>query len=120
MLPLCTVTLRAFPVVRQASGENVLPDRWLLIDEMVSELGDVYALEVEASGYPELASDPVLKDVHLAVLRATEAMSGLAAIRGADGGRLEHAREALDAALSAAAAARRLLGQARAARNRMA
>ena len=52
-----------------------MPDRWLLIDEMVTELGDVYALEVEAAGYPELASDPALKDVHLAVLRATEAMA---------------------------------------------
>jgi hypothetical protein len=94
-----------------------LPDRWLLIDEMVSELGDVYALEVEAAAYPELASDPALKDVHLAALRATEAMAGLARIRGADGERLEHAREALDAALSAAAAARRLVVQARATRN---
>jgi hypothetical protein len=93
-----------------------LPDRWLLIDEMVSELGDVYALEVEAAAYPELASDPALRDVHLAVLRATEAMAGLAAIRGADGERLEQAREALDSALAAAAAARGLLVQARAAR----
>ena len=87
---------------------------------MVSELGDVYAVEVEAAAYPELASDPALKDVHLAVLRATEAMAGLAVIRGADGERLEYAREALDAARSAAAAARRVLIQARAARNQSA
>jgi hypothetical protein len=95
-------------------------DRWLLIDEMVSELGAVYALEVEAAAFPELASDPALTDVHLALLRATEAMAGLAAIRGADGDRLEHARQALDAAVSAASAARRLVAQARAARNRSA
>jgi hypothetical protein len=94
-----------------------LPDRWLLIDEMVTELGDVYALEVEAAGYPELASDPALKDVHLAVLRATEAMAALSTIRGADGERLEKAREALDAALAAAATARSLVARARAARN---
>jgi len=94
-----------------------LADRWMLIDEMVSELGAVYALEVEAAAFPELASDPALNDVHLAVLRATEAMAGLAKIRGADGDRLELAREALDAALAAATSARRLLAQARAARN---
>ena len=76
-----------------------MADRWVLIDEMVSELGAVYALEVEAAAFPELASDPALNDVHMAVLRATEAMAGLAAIRGADGDRLEQAREALDAAL---------------------
>lgn len=97
-----------------------MADRWLLIDEMVSELGAVHALEVEAAAFPELASDPALKDVHLAVLRATEAMAGLATIRGADGDRLEQAREALDAALSAASSARTLLARARAARNRSA
>jgi hypothetical protein len=90
----------------------------MLIDEMVSELGTVYALEVEAAGFPELASDPALKAVHLAVLRATEAMAGLAAIRGADGDRLELAREALDSALAAASSARFLLAEARAARKR--
>lgn len=95
-----------------------MADRWLLIDEMVSELGAVYALEVEAAAFPELASDPALKDVHMAVLRATDAMARVAAIRGADGDRLEQAREALDAALSAASSARCLLAQARAARNR--
>jgi hypothetical protein len=95
-----------------------LADRWLLIDEMISELGAVYALEVEAAAFPELASDPALKDVHLAVLRATEAMGRIAAIRGADGDRLEQAREALDVALSAAAAARTLVVQAREARKR--
>lgn len=95
-----------------------MADRWVLIDEMVSELGAVYALEVEAAAFPELASDPALTDVHMAVLRATEAMAVLAAIRGADGDRLEHAREALDSALSAASSARRLLAEARAARNR--
>jgi hypothetical protein len=93
-------------------------DRWVLIDEMVSELGAVYALEVEAAAFPELASDPALNHVHLAVLRATEAMAGLAAIRGADGNRLGVAREAIDTAMSAASSARHLLAQARAARNR--
>ena len=88
-----------------------MPDRWVLIDEMVTELGDVYALEVEAAAFPELASDPALNDVHLAVLRATEAMAGLAAPRGADGDRLEQAREALDAALAAATSARSLLAR---------
>ena len=95
-----------------------MADRWVLIDEMVSELGAVYALEVEAAAFPEVASDPALNDVRMALLRATEAMAGLTAIRGADGDRLEQAREALDAAMAAAASARRLLTQARAARNR--
>jgi hypothetical protein len=95
-----------------------LADRWTLIDEMVSELGAVYALEVEAAAFPELASDPALQDVHMALLRATDAMSRVASIRGADGDRLDRAREALDAAISAAVAARRLLAQARAERNR--
>lgn len=95
-----------------------MADRWLLLDEMVSELGTVYALEVEASAFPELASDQTLKEVHMAVLRASEAMARVAAIRGADGDRLERAREALDDALSAASAARGLLAEARAARNR--
>jgi hypothetical protein len=45
-------------------------------------------------------------------------MSRVASARGADGDRLDRAREALDAALSAAAAARRVLAQARADRNR--
>ena len=94
-----------------------MADRWLLIDEMISELGAAYALEVEAAAFPELASDPALKDVHLAVLRATDAMTLVAAIRGAEGDHLEQAREALDAALSAASSARSLLVQARAARN---
>ena len=95
-----------------------MADRWLLIDEMISELGDVYALEVEAAAFPELYSEPALKDVHLALLRATDAMSRVAMIRGADGERLEQARAALDAATAAATAARRLLSDARAARNR--
>lgn len=95
-----------------------MADRWVLIDEMVSELGAVYALEVEAAAFPELASDPALNTVHMAVLRATEAMAGLAAPRGADGDRLDQAREALDAALAAATSARRLLAEARASRNR--
>jgi hypothetical protein len=95
-----------------------LADRWVLIDEMVSELGSVFALEVEASAFPELSAAPALNDVHMAVLRATEAMAGLTAPRGADGERLEQAREALDAALAAATSARRLLAEARAARNR--
>jgi hypothetical protein len=105
---------------RRTAGirEFFLADRWLLIDEMVSDLGAVYALEVEAAAFPELASDPALNDVHLAVLRATDAMIRVATIRGADGDRLERAREALDAALSAASSARSLLAQARASRNR--
>jgi len=45
-------------------------------------------------------------------------MARVATIRGADGDRLAQAREALDAALSAASSARSLLAQARAARNR--
>lgn len=95
-----------------------MADRWLLIDKMITELGAVYALEVEAAAFPELASDPALKDVHLAVLRATDAMTRVATIRGAEGHRLEQAREALDAALSAASSARSLLVQARASRHR--
>jgi hypothetical protein len=97
-----------------------LADRWLLIDEMISELGAVYALEVEAAAFPELASEPAMRNVHMAVLRATEAMSRVAEVRGTDGDRLDHAREALDAALDAAASARSVIVQARAQRNRTA
>jgi hypothetical protein len=61
-----------------------------------------------------------LKHVHLAVLRATEAMSRVATARGADGDRLDQAREALDAALDAAADARSVVAEARAQRNRTA
>lgn len=96
-----------------------MSDRWLLVDEMVSELGSVYAFEVEASAFPELACEPALLDVRLALIRATEAMSRVASVRGADGDRLDRAREALDAAVSAAAAARHIVVQARAGRNRI-
>ena len=87
---------------------------------MVSELGGVYALQIEAAAFPELASDPLLNHVHLAVLRATDALGRVTAIRGADGDRFEQAREALDAAVTAASSARSILVRARAERNRSA
>jgi hypothetical protein len=84
---------------------------------MVSELGALYSLEVEASAFPEISAEQALKDVHMAVLRATDAMSNMAARPGETAG-LERARAALDAALSSATSARSLLATARAARNR--
>ena len=95
-----------------------MTDRWLIIDAMVWELGSIYALEVEAAAFPELASDPLLNEVHMAVLRATDAVARVAEIRGADGDRLEEAREALDAAVTAASSARSVVVRARSERNR--
>jgi hypothetical protein len=93
-----------------------MSDKWLMIDDMVSELGDLYALEVEASAFPELSADPIFREVHFAVLRATDAMSRVASATADPA--LKNAREALDSAAAAAAAARRLLVAARASRNR--
>jgi hypothetical protein len=97
-----------------------LVDRWLLVDEMISELGGVFALEIEAAAFPELASDPLLDRVRLTILRASDAVARVAAIRGADGERFEQAREALDAALDAASSARAAVVRARSERNRSA
>ena len=91
---------------------------WVLIDDMVSQLGDLYALEVEASGFPEISEEPALQAVRMAVLRATDAVSRIGA--GKAGPSVENAREALAAAGSAASLARRLLADARASRNRQA
>jgi len=54
----------------------------------------------------------------MAVLRATDAVARVAEIRGADGDRLEEAREALDAAVTAASSARSVVVRARSERNR--
>ena len=93
-----------------------MSDRWAIIDDMVSELGDLYAIEVEAANFPEISEAPAVREVHLALLRATDAMSrvGVAAPDRA----VEIARQALDDAVGSAAVARRLLAEARAGRNR--
>ena len=93
-----------------------MSDRWSLIDEMVSELGNLYALEVEASNFPEIADEPAVRDIHLAVLRATEAVTRIGS--AAPTPAIENAREALDSAVASASVARRLVAEARAARNR--
>jgi len=89
---------------------------WVLIDDMVSQLGDLYALEAEASRFPEISEEPAVQAVRLALLRATDAMSRIGA--APSGPAVENAREALAAAGSAASLARRLVADARAARNR--
>lgn len=92
-----------------------MADRWLILEKMVTELGDLYALEVEAAGFPEISDEPAVRDIHRAVLRAADAMSRINA--AATEPTLQTAREALDGAVTSAAAARRLLAEARAARN---
>lgn len=89
---------------------------WNLIDEMVSELGDLYALEVEASNFPEIAETPAVLAVRLAVLRATDALSRIGPRASAPA--VAQAREALASAGSSVSAARRLVSDARASRNR--
>src|SRR5688572_6184961 len=61
--PACVLSPRARDarVARQGNWGLDLADRWLLIEEMISELGSVYALEVEAATFPELASEPALQ-----------------------------------------------------------
>ena len=93
-------------------------DPWSVIDAMVSELGALYALEVEAANFPHVASDPAFVTVHLALVRATEAMVRVAGVASGEPRGLDHAREALDSAAGAAESARRLIEQARAERNR--
>lgn len=94
-----------------------MEDRWEQIDAMVCELGELYALEVEASAYPEVSDDPAMQLVHMALLRATDEMSRVAAgVR--DRGSLDRARQALDAARSSADSARVLIVHARVSRNR--
>ena len=92
-------------------------DRWDAIDEMVSQLGDLYAVEVEASGFPEVSEEPAIQQVRLAVHRATQEMTLVAAGRGQDA-QIDRARASLDEARDAARAARVILTEARAARNR--
>lgn len=93
-----------------------MSDRWSIIDDMVSELGDLYALEVEASNFPEISDAPAVREVHFAVLRATDAMSRVGV--SATDPVVRNARQALDSAAASATAARRLVVEARAARNR--
>ena len=94
-------------------------DSWDVIDEMVSQLGSLYALEVEAEAFPEIGEEPPLRAVRLAVLRAAAEMSRLTSLArpGNDPG-LAAAREALHSARAAAESARALIREARAARNR--
>ena len=93
-----------------------MEDPWAEIDGMVSELGEFYALEVEASAFPELNGDPAIEKIHIAVLRATEEVRRVASAHRDH--RLDHARDALFAARSSADAARLLIVRARASRNR--
>jgi hypothetical protein len=83
---------------------------------MVSELGDLYALEVEASRFPEIWEEQAVRDIRFALLRATDAMSRLGS--AAADPAIQTAREALDSAATASILARRLLTEAREARNR--
>jgi hypothetical protein len=92
-------------------------DRWELIDDMISELGELYSLEVEAAAFPEVCEDAALKDVHMAILRATHEITSLTG-EEKDTACMARAREALDAARASASSARVLLSHARAARNR--
>jgi hypothetical protein len=93
-----------------------MADRWLIIDNMVAQLGDLYALELEAASFPEVAEEPAVQEIHLAVLRAADAMSRIGST--APDLAVQAARVALEEAVTAASVARRVLAQARAARNR--
>ena len=93
-------------------------DRWDDIDEMVSQLGDLYAVEIEAAEFPEVAEKPAILEVRLAVRRATREMTLVAAAGAGQIAQIDRARTALDEARGAARAARMILAQARAARNR--
>lgn len=94
-----------------------MDDRWELIDDMISELGELYSLEVEAASFPEVCDDAALRDVHMAVLRATNELGSLTGAAG-DAACMARAREALDAARASASSARVRLSHARTARNR--
>lgn len=94
-----------------------MDDRWELIDEMIAELGELYSLEVEASSFPEVCEDAALRDVHMAVLRATNEITHLTG-EAKDTACMARAREALDSARASASSARVLLSHARVARNR--
>jgi len=64
---------------------------------------------------PEISEEPAVREIHMALLRATEALSlSMAAPEQA----VQRARHALDAAVTSAATARRVVAEARAARNR--
>lgn len=90
--------------------------QWSVIEQMVAELGDLCALETEAAAFPELAVDPVLGEARLAVLRATDAVSRVAAGRS-DEQAVNNAREIVDAAVEACRVARNLILHARAQRH---
>ena len=90
--------------------------RWTVIEQMVAELGDLCALETEVASFPELAVDPALGEARLAVLRATDAVSRVAAGR-ADEQSVVSARETLDSAMEATRVARSLILHARAQRH---
>ena len=92
-----------------------MEDKWAEIDLMVAELGEFCALEVEASGFPELNADPTIAKIHMAVLRAAEEVRRVAS--SPRDGALDHAREALFAARESADTARILILHARASRN---
>ena len=88
----------------------------MVMEELISELGSVYALDIEASNFPELANAAEVVEVKSALVRATEAVAKAAVCGEPD--TLATARRALDEAGSAAQGARRLLTAARTARNR--
>jgi hypothetical protein len=86
------------------------------IDRLVCELGEIYAIEIEAAAFPELTNDPVIQKIHIEVLRATDEMQRIA--RSPRAVSLDRARDALAHAQETAAAARLAIVHARAARNR--
>jgi hypothetical protein len=93
-----------------------MDEPWPEIDRMVSELGEIYAIEFEAAAFPELTDDPAVRKIHIEVLRATDEMQRVA--RAPREVRLDRARDALAVARETAAAARLAIIHARAARNR--
>ena len=95
----------------------MVSETWREIDALVYELGELYALEVEATAFPELSEDPAIREVRLAVLRAADEMQRVAG-NPHGGVRLERARAVLAGARETAGAARVVLLQARARRNR--
>jgi hypothetical protein len=91
-------------------------ERWVVVERLISELGAVCALEIEASAFPELAAGPEVEDVRAALEKATDAVARATAC--GEPRTLDAARKALADAEAAAGAARLLLARARAARNR--
>ena len=96
---------------------HAVTENWTEIDAMVCELGELYALEAEAAAFPEVTNDPAIREIRLAVLRATDEMQRVAR-SPFQSAHLDRAREALAGARAQAGAARIVLLHARARRNR--